>query len=156
MTVEEIYPSGDTRGGLPWNTSTMIDEFAPVRQGFGRHGSRPIERHTVSSGKGPMPLRGVSRRLSASRGQSISESIFDSEHAALRAALLSLARDGYHELNRSADNHSQPYSCGGLGKLLQRIEQLDERLACVSRTGAYSALGRSAQALLVDRVSSTP
>ena len=64
MTVEEIYPSGDTRGGLPWKTSTLIDEFAPVRQGFGRHGSRPIERHTVSSGKGPTPFRGESRRLS--------------------------------------------------------------------------------------------
>jgi hypothetical protein len=63
-----------------------------------------------------------------SRGRSVSENYFDPEYAALRATVLSLARDGHHLLTRSARNQYQPDS-RALRRLLQRIDRLDEHLA---------------------------
>jgi hypothetical protein len=60
-----------------------------------------------------------------SRPQSVSETTFDSEYAALRATLLSLARDGHRLIGRIATDHLEADSRAVRGFLL-RIDQFDE------------------------------
>jgi hypothetical protein len=54
--------------------------------------------------------------------------IFDPEHAAFRATLLSLAREGHRLLERIAEDHLEADSLAVLS-LLQRIDQFEEQVA---------------------------
>jgi hypothetical protein len=63
-----------------------------------------------------------------SRPESLSETTFDPEYAALRTTLLSLARDGYCLIGRIAEGNLEvdPRAVRGF---LQRIDQFDELAA---------------------------
>jgi hypothetical protein len=63
-----------------------------------------------------------------SRPGSVSDTTFDPEHAALRATLLSLARDGYRLMGRIAEGNLEVDSRAVRG-FLQRIDQFDELAA---------------------------
>jgi hypothetical protein len=63
-----------------------------------------------------------------SRPESVSDTTFDPEYAALRATLLSLARDGYRLIGRIADDNLEVDSRAVRG-FLQQIDQFDELAA---------------------------
>jgi hypothetical protein len=63
-----------------------------------------------------------------SRHQSVSETTFDSEYAALRATLLSLARDGYRLIGRITEDNLEVDSRAVRG-FLQQIDRFDELAA---------------------------
>jgi len=128
MTVEEIHPVGDTHGGLPLEDR---DENTRVFASASRIQSPRIEANRLSQRQRRAGADAAASPVWAvipSRGRSVSEIFFDPEYAALRATVLSLARDGHHLLNRSARNHSRPDS-RALGRLLRRIDRLDLELA---------------------------
>jgi hypothetical protein len=63
-----------------------------------------------------------------SRARLAPENFFDSEHAALRATILSVARDGHRLLCQRAQNHTRPDSRSARS-LIGRIDELDLELA---------------------------
>ena len=92
------------------------------------------------------------RAVITSRGCHDAEEFFDPEHRALRAVVLSLARDGHRLIDQSARNHRKPDS-RALGRLLERIDQLDLGLA--DRPGApVKQWARQLKCLLLGRAGS--